>query len=79
MDMAYNDFTLKRVKEELGVNIIEKRNLFSHIQEIAVSELLLNILKYNVPLALAIGTEKARSEMIIINILIEIKRNKKNI
>jgi len=34
----------------------------------------MSVMKYNVPLAMAIGTEKARSEMIIANILIEIKK-----
>ncbi|MEB3341846.1 hypothetical protein [Okeania sp.] len=32
------------------------------------------MLKQNVPLALAIATEKPSSELIIINILLEIKR-----
>ncbi|MGB3512118.1 MAG: hypothetical protein WBA93_23335 [Microcoleaceae cyanobacterium] len=32
------------------------------------------MLKQNVPIALAIATEKASSELIIINILLEIKR-----
>ncbi len=70
--MLYSDFTLKRVKKELNLDIVEKRDIFSHIKEIEVSNILLDILKYNVPLA--IGTEKARSEMIIVNVLIEIKR-----
>jgi hypothetical protein len=37
--------------------------------------LLINTLKRNVPLALAINTEKARSELIIINILLGIDFN----
>jgi hypothetical protein len=72
--MSYSDFTLKRVKEELQINVVENRDIFSHIKETEVSEILLTILKYNVPLAVAIGTEKARSEMIIVNVLIEVKR-----
>lgn len=72
--MAYSDFTLKKVKAELAVNIIERQGFFANIHEIVPGELLQAILHYNTPLALAIGTEKARSEMIIVNILIEIKK-----
>lgn len=72
--MAYSDFTLKKVKAELAVNTIERKGLFNNVTSIAPTDLLQMILQYNVPLALAIGTEKARSEMIIVNILIEIKK-----
>jgi hypothetical protein len=70
----YTDFTLKKVKEELNIKVVENRDMFSQIREVEVSDILSNILKYNVPLAVAIGTDKARSEMIIVNVLIEIKR-----
>jgi len=72
--MPYSDFTLKRVKEELNVNVIEDRDLFSYIQEIQISDYLLATLKYNVPLAMAVGTEKIRSELIIANVLLEVRR-----
>jgi len=29
--MSYSDFTLKRVKEKLDINVIEDRDLFSNI------------------------------------------------
>jgi hypothetical protein len=44
------------------------------IGEVEVSNYLKTTLNYNVPLALAISTEKARSEMIISNVLIELKK-----
>ncbi len=61
--MPYSDFTLKKVKEELNLKVIENRDMFSHIKEMEVSDILSNILKYNVPLAVAIGTapESART------------------
>jgi len=71
--MAYSDFTLKKVKSELGLQIIEKESIFPDQNEIEPSDYLIKTLKRNVPLALAINTEKARSELIIINILLEIK------
>ena len=72
--MSYSDFTLKKVKEKLGINIIEDTDLFSTAEEIQVSDYLLITLKYNMPLAMAIGTEKVRSELIIANVLLEIRK-----
>ncbi len=76
--MAYSDFTLKKVKTDFNINIIENCNLFPDIQTVEISEYLTSTLKRNVPLALAINTEKARSELIIINILLEIKETLAN-
>ena len=76
--MSYSDFTLKKVKEKLGINIIEDTDLFSTAEEIQVSDYLLTTLKYNMPLAMAIGTEKARSELIIANVLLEIRKTVDN-
>jgi len=72
--MSYSDFTLKRVKDELNINVVEDRDLFSDIQEIQISEYLSATLNYNVPLAMAVGTEKVRSELIIANILLEVRK-----
>ena len=72
--MSYSDFTLKQAKDKLGLQIIEDRDLFSTIKEITISELLSATLKYNIPLAMAVGTEKARSELIIANILLEVRK-----
>jgi hypothetical protein len=72
--MSYSDFSLKRVKDELNIYIVEDQDLFSEIPEMPVSEYLLTTLKYNVPLATAVGTEKIRSELIIANVLLEVRR-----
>jgi len=71
--MAYSDFTLKKIKSELNIKLVEKNSVFSHIKAVEISSYLKDTLKRNIPLALAINTEKARSELIIINILLEIK------
>jgi len=76
--MAYSDFTLKRVKSDLNIQVIENEALFPHINGIQMSQVLETMLKRNVPLALAINTEKARSELIIANILLEVKDQLKN-
>lgn len=72
--MSYSDFTLKKVKDELSINVVENRDLFSGIPEIPISEYLSTTLSYNVPLAMAVGTEKVRSELIIANVLLEVRR-----
>lgn len=72
--MSYSDFNLKRVKQEFNLNFIENKDLFLEIEEVEISRHLRATLDYNVPLALAINTEKARSELIIANILLELKR-----
>ena len=72
--MSYSDFNLKRAKQEFNLNFIENKDLFLETEEVEISEYLRMTLDYNVPLALAINTEKARSELIIANILLELKR-----
>lgn len=70
--MAYSDFTLKKVKKEFTITTVENRSLFSAVDSVEITATLSKILERNVPLALAINTEKARSELIIINILLEV-------
>ncbi|MEM8641785.1 MAG: hypothetical protein AAGG51_23655 [Cyanobacteria bacterium P01_G01_bin.54] len=72
--MAYSDFTLIALKEKFQVVIEEKINIFPDIQEEKISDYLDETLGENIPLALAIHTEKARSEMIVTPILIELRK-----
>jgi hypothetical protein len=72
--MSYSDFDLKKVRSAFNLDIIESENLFSNVEDVEVSAFLSEILKQNVPLALAIGTEKASSELIIINIFLELRK-----
>ncbi len=72
--MAYSDFDLKKVKSEFSLKIVETEDLFSSVKDVEISDFLAEILKNNVPIALAIGTEKASSELIIINMFLEIKK-----
>jgi len=72
--MSYSDFDLKKIKSTFNIEIMENDDLFSTVSEIEISDSLTQLLKQNVPLALAMGTEKACSELIIINIFLEIKR-----
>ncbi len=72
--MPYSNFSLKDVKSQLGVSLIENNNLFSDVADVEISQILREILSENVPLARAINTEKARSELIIANILVEVRK-----
>lgn len=72
--MSYSDFTLKKVKQELKIKVVEDKDLFSSVKEIKSSDYLSTTLRYNLPLALAVGTEKARSELIIVNVLLEVRK-----
>jgi len=70
--MAYNKFTLSKVREAFQLRIDDRNDLFSSIEEVKVGDHLAQTLEGNVPLALAIDTEKARSELIVAPILVEI-------
>ncbi len=72
--MSYSDFDLKKVKSEFKLEIVEKKDLFSNIEEVEISDFLSAILKQNIPIALAISTEKACSELIIVNLFLELKK-----
>ncbi len=74
--MAYNAFTLNDVKRQFGLEIHEEDHLFQDAQVVPVSPWLQETLREFAPLALAMSTEKARSEMIIAPILLEARRQK---
>jgi hypothetical protein len=72
--MAYSDFKLNEVIQRFGLTLNEASGMFADVPEAECSDLLVTILGENVDLAVAINTEKARSEMIITPVLLEIRR-----
>ncbi len=66
--MAYSDFTLKEVTNRFRLRTEAKPDVFSEVPEGEVSALLQSLLQVYVPLALAIHTEKARSEFMGIRV-----------
>ncbi len=72
--MAYSDLTLSKFKKNFDIHIHEIANLFANVEPLEASDKLKSDLKETAELALAINTEKARSEMIILPILLEIRR-----
>ena len=72
--MAYSNFTLGEVKKAFQiVETTESVNLFSHIEPIVPSPVLIAVLERNMQVALAVNTEKAKSELIVANVLIELR------
>ena len=72
--MAYSDFSLAKVSKTFELKISDKINMFCAISELESSSFLAETLLYSVPLAISSNTEKARSEMIIAPILIELRK-----
>lgn len=75
ISMSYSDFkTLDEVKNKFSISVSSSGSLFQNINQIKPSEQLTNILTENVSLALNINTEKARSELIIAPVLVEVRK-----
>ena len=71
--MAYNQFTLSKVRTDFNLTIDETKNLFAQVEAIAPTPFLQQTLEENIPLATVINTEKARSELIITPMLLEVR------
>ncbi len=71
--MAYSNFTFETVRKKFQLETDEAADISSGIEPIAPSEYLTTTLARKVPLALAIGTEKASSELIVADILVELR------
>lgn len=76
--MPYSQFKLENVKSELGVQLQDRSHLFRDIPSVGYSDLLAQLLEAYVPLAIAIGTKKSKSEFIIAPILFELKEQLAN-
>ena len=72
--MSYSDFTLEKVQKAFDLTISEDVDLFTNVPELEPSALLTEFLQDNAQLALKINTEKARSEMIIAPILLDLRK-----
>ena len=70
--MAYNNFTLETVQKTFQLDTVRSIGLFSEIEPVDPSAYLKMGLTRKAALAAAIGTEKARSEMIVADVLVEL-------
>ncbi len=72
--MAYSDFTTIAKVKALGLAVLETQFL-PKIDPIAPSDYLQEALRLGLPVILARGSEKARSELLIAPILLEVSRH----
>ena len=71
--MAYSNFSLESVRTAFELEIVESTGIFSEIESVDPSAHLTTALARNVPLAITINTEKAKSELIIADVLVELR------
>ncbi len=73
--MSYSEFTsIIKVKQAFGLTTVEGPRFLPQITPIAPSATLIDFLANSLPVAVATGSEKARSEMIITPVLLEVRK-----
>jgi hypothetical protein len=72
--MSYSDFTVGKVKQAFGLSTVEGPTFFPTIPPIAPSSTLVEYLAETLPLAVALTSEKAKSELLISPILVEVRK-----
>lgn len=72
--MVYSDFTLRKAKQDLGLKLVEGGRFLPDILPVNPTPYLSDFLQETLPLAIATGSEKARSELIISPLLVEVRR-----
>ena len=70
--MAYSEFTLESVQKTFQLETVRSVGIFSEMEPVTPSAYLTTGLARKASLATAIGTEKARSEMIVADVLVEL-------
>lgn len=73
--MSYSEFTsIIKVKQAFGLTTVEGPRFLPQITPINPSATLIDFLANSLPVAVATGSEKARSEMIITPVLLEVRK-----
>lgn len=72
--MSDREFSLRKVKQEFNLTLVEGGRFLPSIEPILPSPLLAEFLAESIQLAIAMGSEKARSELIISPILFEVRK-----
>lgn len=70
--MAYSDFSLRKVRQDFNL-FTQDSPFLPSITPITPSSYLTEFLERSLPLAITIGTEKARSELLISPVLLEVR------
>ncbi|HEY9802225.1 MAG TPA: hypothetical protein V6D25_17825 [Leptolyngbyaceae cyanobacterium] len=72
--MSYSDFSLAKVKREFNLTTVENGRFLPETPSIEPSYYLKEALSEGLPLATATGSQKARSELIISPIILEVRK-----
>jgi hypothetical protein len=72
--MSFQNFNFPQVQQDLGLTV-DEADLFSHVANLALREEFVAALTEGTNLALAVNTEKAKSEFIIAPLLLELRRS----
>ena len=73
--MAYSNFTLEAVRREFQLEIVESAGIFSEVSTVVPQEHFMAELEEKVELAISSGTEKARSELIVTDVLFQLREH----
>ena len=73
--MAYSNFTLEAVRREFQLEIVESAGIFSEASTVVPQDRFIAELEEKVELAISSGTEKARSELIVTDILFQLREH----
>ena len=71
--MAFSDFTFPQVQQDLGLTV-DEADLFSPIPTVSLREDFVTTITDGATIALAVNTDKAKSEFIIAPVLLEVRR-----
>ncbi|RFP53616.1 MAG: hypothetical protein BJG00_016585 [Limnothrix sp. CACIAM 69d] len=74
--MPYSSFSIAQIKTAFNLEIHDRSHLFRDREPHPPSEILKTLLEENAALAATLSTEKARSELIIAPVLLEVRRLK---
>ena len=73
--MAYSNFTLESVRSAFELETVESIDRFAEIEPVTPSSHFTEELRKKAPLVVAIGTAKARSELIVAGVLFELREH----
>jgi hypothetical protein len=70
--MPYSSFTIAQVKRQFQIEVFTE-TFFQELPTLAPRDWLINLLRESAPLAVVLGTEKVRSELIVAPLLFEFR------
>jgi hypothetical protein len=76
--MAYSDFTWRMVYDQLGLSFAESPGIFAAVAPVPPSDFLNIALQRGLPVALGKAREKARSEALVLPVLLEVREQKQH-